>query len=110
MAVSCHEGTEGQVVVDVFVAVKVAEFAATGFFDEDRPGIVGAIVAGDAERNAFEIFLVGFGGLWECGARRLRVLSADRGTSRVSEILRPDEAIRLPDLRPGEAAVEAANS
>ena len=62
MAMSGHERAEGQVVVDVFVAVEVAKLAAAGLFHEDRPGIVGAIVAGYAERNAFEILLVGFGG------------------------------------------------
>ena len=63
MAVSGHERAEGQVVIDVFVAIEVAELAAAGLLYEDWPGIVGAIVAGDTERNAFEIFLVGFGGL-----------------------------------------------
>jgi hypothetical protein len=63
MAVSGHERAEGQVVIDVFVAIEVAELAAAGLFHEDRPGIVSAIVAGYAERNAFEILLVGFGGL-----------------------------------------------
>ena len=62
MAVSGHERAEGQIVVDVLVAVEVAELAAAGLFHEDRPGIVSAIIAGDAERNAFEIFLMGFGG------------------------------------------------
>ncbi len=63
MAVSSHKSAEGQVVVDIFVAIEVAELAAAGLFHEDRPGIIGAIVAGDAERNTFEILLVGFGGL-----------------------------------------------
>ncbi len=62
MAVSGHERAEGQVVVDVFVAVEVAELAAAGFFHEDGPGIVVAIVAGHAERDAFEILFVRFGG------------------------------------------------
>ena len=63
MAVSGHQRAERQVVIDVFVAIEIAELAAAGLFHKDRPGIVGAIVAGDAERNALEIFLVRFGGL-----------------------------------------------
>ena len=62
MAVSRHQSTEGKVVIDVFVAVKIAKFAAAGLFYENRPGIISAIVAGHTQRNAFEIFLVGFGG------------------------------------------------
>ena len=62
MTMSRHQRAEGQVVIDIFVAVKVAELAAAGFFHKDRPRIVGAIVAGYAEGNAFEILLVGFGG------------------------------------------------
>ena len=60
---SGHQRAEGKVVVDVFVAIEVAELAAAGFFHEDGPGIVVAIVAGHAERNALEILLVRFGGL-----------------------------------------------
>ena len=59
---SGHKRAESEVVVDVFVAVEIAELAAAGFFHEDGPGIVMAIVAGYAERNAFEVFLVRFGG------------------------------------------------
>ena len=62
MAMSCHERAESQIMVDVFVAIQIAELAAAGFFHEDGPGFVVAIIAGYAERNAFEIFLVGFGG------------------------------------------------
>src|SRR5271170_4408258 len=62
MAMSGHERAEGEVVVDVFVAVEVAELAAAGFLHEDRPGIVVTIVAGYAEGNTFEVFLVGCGG------------------------------------------------
>ena len=63
MAVPGHERAEGQVVIDVFIAIEIAELAAAGLLYEDWPGIVSAIVAGDAEWNAFEIFLVRFGGL-----------------------------------------------
>src|SRR5580700_6739216 len=45
MTVSGHERAEGEVVVDVFVAINVAELAAAGFLHEDRPRIVVAIVA-----------------------------------------------------------------
>jgi hypothetical protein len=62
MAMSRHKRAEGQVVVDVFVAIEVAELAPAGLLHENRPGIVGAIVAGYTERNAFEILFVGLGG------------------------------------------------
>ena len=74
MAVSGHERAESQVVVDVFVAIEIAELAAAGFFHEDRPGIVMAIIAGHAERNAFEIFLVGFGGFRRAALERVEFL------------------------------------
>jgi hypothetical protein len=62
MAMPRHQRAESQVVIDVFVAVKIAKFAAAGLFHENRPRIISAIVAGHSQRNAFEIFLVGFGG------------------------------------------------
>src|SRR5271155_3190959 len=51
-AMACHERTEGQVVVKVFIAVEIAELAAARVFYEDRIGIISTVVAGDAERNA----------------------------------------------------------
>src|SRR5579872_3283323 len=48
--------------VDVFVAVEVSKFAAAGFLHEDGPGIVMAIVAGHAEGNTLEVFLVRLSG------------------------------------------------
>src|SRR6202035_2720558 len=48
--------------IDIFVPIEIAELAAAGLFYEDGPGIIGAIVAGDAEGNAFEILLVSFSG------------------------------------------------
>src|SRR5579872_100814 len=63
MTVSCHQRSERQVVVDIFVAVEIAELAAAGLLHENRPRIVCAIVAGYAKRNAFEIFLVCLCGL-----------------------------------------------
>ena len=57
MAMSGHERAETQVVVDVFVAVEVAELAALSLFHKNRIGIVSAIVAGHSQRNAFEVFL-----------------------------------------------------
>jgi len=86
MAVSGHERAEGQVVIDVLVAIEVAKLAAAGFFHEDGPGIVVAIIAGHTERNAFEIFFVRCGGFWVCGARTYRVPSVDRDTSDCSRM------------------------
>ena len=57
-----HQCAECQVVVDVFVAVEIAKLAPAGLFHKDGPGIISAIVAGYAERNALEILLMGFGG------------------------------------------------
>ena len=62
MAVSGHERAEAKVVIDVVVAIEIAKMRAAAFFYEDRIGIVGAVVAGDAERDALQVFLVGFGG------------------------------------------------
>jgi len=55
--VSGHQRAEGEVVVDVFVAIEVAELAAAGFLDENRPGIVSAVVAGDAQGMRLRFFL-----------------------------------------------------
>ena len=63
MAVAGHERAEAEVVIDVFVAVQIAELTAPSLLHEDGIGIVGAIVTGYAQRNTFEILLVGFGGL-----------------------------------------------
>ncbi len=63
MAMSGHQRAESQVVIDIFIAIEIAKFAAAGFFHKDRPRVIGAIVARYAERNTLEIFLVGFGGL-----------------------------------------------
>ena len=48
MAVTRHQSAEAQVVIDVVVAVEIAEVRALPFFHEDRIGIVSAVVAGDA--------------------------------------------------------------
>src|SRR5579872_4169004 len=63
MAVSGHQRTESQVVIDVFVAIEIAKLAAARLFHKDRPRIVRTIVAGYAKGNAFEIFLVRLCGL-----------------------------------------------
>ena len=62
MAMPGHERAEAQVVIDVVVAVEIAKLAALAFFHKDRIGIVGAVVAGHAQRNALQIFFVRFGG------------------------------------------------
>ncbi len=62
MAMSGHERAETQVVINVFVAIEIAELAARSFFHKNRVGIVSAIVAGDSQGNAFEVFLVSDGG------------------------------------------------
>ncbi len=56
MTVSRHQRAEGQVVIDIFVAVEVAELAAAGLLQQNQPGIVGAgsVFAGYAEWNAPE--------------------------------------------------------
>ena len=59
---SSHERAETEVVVDVFVAVKVAKLAALPLFHKDWIGIVGPVVAGHTQRNAFEVLLVSGGG------------------------------------------------
>src|SRR5258708_14523434 len=49
--------------IDGFISIEIAKLAAAGFLHENRPGIVSAVVAGDTERDAFEILLVRFSGL-----------------------------------------------
>ncbi len=63
MAVSRHERAEAEVVINVVVAVEIAEVRSLALFDEDGIGIVGAIVAGHTQRDAFQVALVGLGGL-----------------------------------------------
>ncbi len=49
-----HQGAEAQVVVDIFIAVEVANLAALPFLYENRIRIIGSIVAGHAERNTLQ--------------------------------------------------------
>ena len=48
--------------VDVVVAVDIAEMGAASLFYKDRIGVVSAIVAGDAQRETLEVLFMGFGG------------------------------------------------
>ena len=94
MAMSGHQRAEAQVVIDVFVAVEVAKFAALAFFHKDRIGIVSAVVAGDAQRNALEVLLVRFGGLRRAPLEGVEFF-LQIGVHRWSPgKLRPDAAIR----------------
>src|ERR1700686_2521459 len=63
MAMSRHKRAETEVVVDVIVAIEIAEMRAAAFLHENGVRIVGAIVAGYAQRNALQVFLMRFGGL-----------------------------------------------
>ncbi len=62
MAVAGHQRAKAKVVVDIFVAVNVADFAALPFFDEDGIRVVRAIVACYAQGNALQRPRVGFRG------------------------------------------------
>ena len=53
---------KAEIVIDVLVAIEIAELRALAFFYEDRIGIVGAIIAGDAERKPLQVVLWRFGG------------------------------------------------
>ena len=48
MAVSRHQRAEAEVVIDVVVAIEIAEMRAAAFLHENGVRIVGAIVAGYA--------------------------------------------------------------
>src|SRR5581483_2759191 len=103
MAVTRHQRTERQVVVDVLVAVEIAELAAAGLFDEDRPRIISAVVAGYAKRNAFQVFLVRLRGLWGPalkGRKLFLQIGVHRGSPRSSSRL----SARLLDYRAACAA------
>src|SRR5581483_9318267 len=63
MAMSGHESAKAEVVIDVVVAIQIAEVRALSLFHENRMRLVSTIVAGNAERNAFQVLLVCFGGL-----------------------------------------------
>ena len=52
MAMAGHERAEAEVEIDVFVAVEIVDVGAFGVFDVERPGLVAAEVAGDAERHS----------------------------------------------------------
>ena len=92
---SGHERAEGQIVINVFVAIEVAEFAAAGLFHEDRPGIVGAIVAGDAQGKSLQVALMGLGGFRRAALESFELL-LQFGVHRESPgMLRPVTAIRL---------------
>ena len=63
MPVSGHQRAKAQVVVDVFIAIDVHEFAAMTFGHEYRIGIVGAVIAGHTEGNTFLRLFMSFRGL-----------------------------------------------
>jgi len=63
MAVTCHECAETKVVIEIIVAIDITEMRAAAFFHENRVRIVGALVAGHAEWNAFQVFFMGLGRL-----------------------------------------------
>ena len=63
MRVPGHQSAKAQIVVNVFVAIEIAEFAARRFGNKDRVRIIGAVIAGDAQWQAFQVFLVSLGGL-----------------------------------------------
>src|SRR6185369_3910706 len=58
MAMTRHQRTEAQVVIDVLVTVKIAELAPAAFLYEDRVWIVGAVVARNTERQASQVLLM----------------------------------------------------
>ena len=60
MAMAGHERAEAEVEVDVFVAVEIVDVGAFGVLDVERPGLIAAEVAGDAERHARLGFFQGF--------------------------------------------------
>src|SRR5436309_2529959 len=62
MAMASHECTEAKVVVDIVIAIEIAEVRALTFLDENGVGIISAIVAGNAQRQPFQVALVSFGG------------------------------------------------
>ena len=62
MAVAGHQRAETQVVINIFVAVEVVDFAALSVFHEERIRLVMAVVAGNAQRNPLEGALVRRGG------------------------------------------------
>ena len=63
MAMPRHQRAEAEVVIEIVVAVEVAEMRALAFFDENRIRVISAVIAGHAERNAFQVFLVRLGRL-----------------------------------------------
>jgi len=58
MAMSGHDRAKAKVVIDVLVAIKIAKLAAARIFHKYRIRIVSAVIAGDAQRNALQVFLV----------------------------------------------------
>ena len=55
---SGHQRAKTEVVVEVVVAIEIAEMRTLAFLHKDWVRIVSAVVAGDAERNPFQILLV----------------------------------------------------
>ena len=55
---SRHQRSEAQVVIDVVVAIEIAEVVSLRLFHKDRIRIVRAIIAGNSQRNALQIFLM----------------------------------------------------
>ena len=100
MAMSGHERAETKVVIDVFVAIEIAELAALSLFHKNRVRIVGAIVAGHAQRNAFEVLLVSGGGFRRAALEGFE-LFLQCGVHRVSRngSSRSIAAIRMPGRR-----------
>ncbi len=71
MAMPGHQCAEAQVVIDVFVSIDVVNLASLPVLHKQRIGLVVAVVAGNAERDALQCALVRVRGfrraLFVCG-------------------------------------------
>src|SRR3954465_13384932 len=89
VAVSGHERAETEVVIDVVVAVEIAEMRALPFLYKDRIWVVVAVGAGNSQRNAFQVAFVSLGGLRRTSLESIE-LFLQFGVHRVLQVrLRP---------------------
>ena len=60
---SRHERAEAEIVIQIFVAIEIAEMAALRILDKDRIRIISPVIAGNTQRQTLQVFLMRLGGL-----------------------------------------------
>src|SRR5206468_2491200 len=56
MTMPRHQRAKAEIVVEIVVAIQIAKVRASAFLHKNWIGIIGAVITGNAQRNALQIF------------------------------------------------------